>query len=157
MDQFGESKQEGVIIVKIQKVLFAIMLIMLTIPNITLAEENSIIVEQHSKDWQDKREERKKEILQMVEKYSPEKLDEWKKAFSTKDELLSKIDKDEWHNHHKGMDEKQWKIIRQKKREAMRELKEAAKNGDEEKVDEMLNNMLTKLKEDNQRLLEKTS
>ncbi|MGM0875503.1 MAG: hypothetical protein ACQEWV_12010 [Bacillota bacterium] len=141
---------------KIQIGLLAIMLIMLTIPSITLAKENTTIVEQQnqSKDWQEKGEKRKKEILQIVEKNSPEKLDEWKEAIATRDGLLSKIDKDEWHKHSNG---KQWKIIKQKKREAMRALREAAKSGDEEKVDKLLNKMLAKLKEYNQKLQEKTS
>jgi hypothetical protein len=144
---------------KIQNGLLAIMLITLTLPSITLAEENTTIVEQQNqrKDWQEKREERKREILQIVKKYSPEKLDEWEEAIATRDSLLSKIDKNEWHKHHKDSNGKQWEIIKQKRREEMRALREAAKSGDEEKIDKMLDNMLAKLKANNQKLQKKTS
>lgn len=159
MEGFGESNCEGVIIMKIRNGMLALMLITLTIPTITAAEENPTVEDQQKPgmDWIEKREERQKEILQIVEKYSPETLEEWKEAIATRNDLLSKVDKDEWQRHHKHLDKKQWKKIKQKKHEEMRELKAAAENGDEEKVDELLNNMLTRLKERNQKLQEKNS
>jgi hypothetical protein len=142
---------------KIRNGMLALMLITLTIPTITVAEENPAAEEQQKPgmDWMEKREERQKEILQIVEKYSPETLDEWKEAIATRNELLSKVDKDDWQRHHKHLGEKQWEKIKQKKQEEMRELKTAEESGNKEKVDELLNNMLTRLKEQNQKLQEK--
>ena len=144
---------------KIRNGMLALMLITLTIPTITVAEENPAAEEQQKPgmDWMEKREERQKEILQIVEKYSPETLDEWKEAIATRNDLLSKVDKDDWQRYHKHLGEKQWEKIKQKKQEEMRELKAAEENGNEEKVDELLNNMLTRLKEQNQKLQEKAS
>ena len=144
---------------KIRNGMLALMLIAFTIPSITVAEENPTVEEQQKPgmDWMEKREERQTEILQMVEKYSPEMLDEWKEAIATRNDLLSKMDRDEWQRHHKHLDEKQWGKIKQKKHEEMRELKAAAENGDEEKVDELLNNMLTRLKNRNQKLQDNSS